>query len=450
MNHYDRQYLKIALPAALEGLFMILLASTDLILVGALGSFSVAAVSIFLQPRLVLLCLSRSLASAVTLVVARLAGKEDREAVAALLKKSLFLCALVMGILHILCFFFLEPIFLLMGASMDYMAEALDYGGPALLSVYFTSLALILQAVQLGYGDTASIMKTNIAGNGINGALSFVLISGMGPIPAFGVRGAAIGTIVGTFFTLMASFYLLNRRGFFSGGSFLPDRAYFRTVLPIFGSILGEQGSERIGMVLFSRMAAGLGTVPFAVHSICMNICDVYYDFIMGFGKAGMVAAGQSVGRGSQSDWTAYRNCGLKWCLILSAAVCGAVLLFSDEIFSFYSKEPDLLALSGTVMVIIAIVSFPEALAIWGAGILRGSGKTAQVAAYSFLSITFLRPLVTAFFLYVLDMGLLGTWCALLLDQLIRAGCATFLVGRLSARGCSMTLAGNGSRVTGG
>lgn len=450
MNHYDRQYLKIALPAALEGLFMILLASTDLILVGALGSFSVAAVSIFLQPRLVLLCLSRSLASAVTLVVARLAGKEDREAVAALLKKSLFLCALVMGILHILCFFFLEPIFLLMGASMDYMAEALDYGGPALLSVYFTSLALILQAVQLGYGDTASIMKTNIAGNGINGALSFVLISGMGPIPAFGVLGAAIGTIVGTFFTLVASFYLLNRRGFFSGGSFLPDRAYFRTVLPIFGSILGEQGSERIGMVLFSRMAAGLGTVPFAVHSICMNICDVYYDFIMGFGKAGMVAAGQSVGRGSQSDWTAYRNCGLKWCLILSAAVCGAVLLFSDEIFSFYSKEPDLLALSGTVMVIIAIVSFPEALAIWGAGILRGSGKTAQVAAYSFLSITFLRPLVTAFFLYVLDMGLLGTWCALLLDQLIRAGCATFLVGRLSARGCSMTLAGNGSRVTGG
>ena len=356
MNHYDRQYLKIALPAALEGLFMILLASTDLILVGALGSFSVAAVSIFLQPRLVLLCLSRSLASAVTLVVARLAGKEDREAVAALLKKSLFLCALVMGILHILCFFFLEPIFLLMGASMDYMAEALDYGGPALLSVYFTSLALILQAVQLGYGDTASIMKTNIAGNGINGALSFVLISGMGPIPAFGVLGAAIGTIVGTFFTLVASFYLLNRRGFFSGGSFLPDRAYFRTVLPIFGSILGEQGSERIGMVLFSRMAAGLGTVPFAVHSICMNICDVYYDFIMGFGKAGMVAAGQSVGRGSQSDWTAYRNCGLKWCLILSAAVCGAVLLFSDEIFSFYSKEPDLLALSGTVMVIIAIV----------------------------------------------------------------------------------------------
>ena len=43
MHTYDRNYFKIALPAALEGLFMILLASTDLIMVGALGALSIAA-----------------------------------------------------------------------------------------------------------------------------------------------------------------------------------------------------------------------------------------------------------------------------------------------------------------------------------------------------------------------------------------------------------------------
>ena len=53
MHTYDRNYFKIALPAALEGLFMILLASTDLIMVGALGALSIAAVSIFMQPRLI-------------------------------------------------------------------------------------------------------------------------------------------------------------------------------------------------------------------------------------------------------------------------------------------------------------------------------------------------------------------------------------------------------------
>lgn len=442
MNCYDRHYLKIALPAALEGLFMILLASTDLILVGALGSLSVAAVSIFLQPRLILLCFSRSLASAVTLVSCNYAGRGEKEPSADLLKKSLFLGALALGLLHGLFYLFLKDIFILMGASPDYLPQAMEYGPLALLAVYFTSLTLILQAVQLGYGDTASIMKTNICGNLLNAALSFLLIRGLGPVPAYGVLGAAIGTTAGTLFSLLYSYFLLRREGFFHGGRWIPDMAYFKKVGPIFGSVLSEQGSERIGMVLFSRMAAGLGTVPFAVHSICMNICDIYYDFIMGFGKAGMVTAGQAVGRGSGADWQQYRKTGLRWCMILSSAACGSILFFSDEIFSIYSPDPSLHVMAAAIMIFIALVSYPEAIALWGAGILRGSGQTAQVAAYSFVSITFLRPLMTAFFIYVLDMGLIGTWCALLLDQVIRASCASFLVSRLAGKRAFLADAG--------
>ena len=41
---------------------------------------------------------------------------------------------------------------------------------------------------------------------------------------------------------------------------------------------------------------------------------------------------------------------------------------------------------------------------------------------------------MTAFFIYVLDMGLIGTWCALFIDQVTRASCAAFLVNRLSAK----------------
>ncbi len=50
IRSYDKKYLKIALPAALEGLFMILLASADLIMVGTLGAVSIAAGRVFLPP----------------------------------------------------------------------------------------------------------------------------------------------------------------------------------------------------------------------------------------------------------------------------------------------------------------------------------------------------------------------------------------------------------------
>lgn len=431
MNGYDGKYLRIAMPAALESLFMILLASADLIMVGTLGAVSIAAVSIFLQPRLVILCFTRSLSSAVTLLVAREAGRDDRRRAADILKKSLLIGTTILLSIHAVFYWYLEEIFYLMGAQEEYIAYALVYGNIALVSVFVTSLTLIFQAVQLGYGQTAVIMKTNVAGNILNVVMNALLIFGLGPFPAMGVAGAAIGTVASTVFTLVWTLWIMKKDGFLSGGSFWPDSAYFRRISPVFLSIFSEQGFERIGMVLFTRMAAGLGTIPFAVHSICMNICDIYWDYTIGIGKASMVMAGQSVGKRNESEWRMYNRTGIKWSLIFSTISFLVTFLFREEIFSFYSSDPAALAMSGGVMILLALVSFPEAQAIVCAGILRGSGRTGAVAAYSFASVTVLRPAMTAFFLYVLDWGLMGCWWALFLDQCIRASCATFLLHRL-------------------
>ena len=407
----EQKYFRIALPAAVECVFMSFLASADLIMVGSLGAVSIAAVSIFAQPRMVLLCFARSIASAVTLLTARKAGAKDVAGVSELLRKSLFLAGIFMGLLHILFYFLLEKILLLMGAGSDYLPQALLYSRIAIFSVFVTSMTSVLQAVQLGFGETGAIMRTNVTG---------------------GVVGAAIGTVTGTLFTLCATVYVMNYNKYFSqGGSFIPDRKYFKEFLPIFGSMISEQGFERLGMVLFTRMAAGLGTVPFAVHSICMSVVDYYWDFAMGLGKASMVLAGQSCGAKNERDWHVFRKIGVRWGLIFSTVSFVIIFLLRKPIFMVYSDDPAALAMSGIIMFVVAIVGYPEAQGLVCAGILRGSGKTAVVALYSFVSIAVLRPLLTALFLYVAGLGLPGAWIALFLDQSIRAGCATFLVRRL-------------------
>lgn len=428
----ERKYFHIALPAAVECVFMSFLASADLIMVGALGAVSIAAVSIFAQPRMILLCFARSIASAVTLLTARKAGAQDVAGVSELLRKSLFLAGIFMGLLHILFYFLLEKILLLMGAGSDYLPQALMYSRIAIFSVYVTSMTSVLQAVQLGFGETGAIMRTNVTGNIVNIVVNGLLIFGVGPFPELGVVGAAIGTVIGTMFTLLYTVYIMNNNKYFSqGGSFIPDRKYFREILPIFGSIISEQGFERLGMVLFTRMAAGLGTVPFAVHSICMSVVDYYWDFATGLGKASMVLAGQSCGAKNERDWHAFRKIGVRWGLIVSAVSFAFIFLLREPIFKVYSDDPAALAMSGIIMFLVALVGFPEAQGLVCAGILRGSGKTAVVALYSFVSIAVLRPLLTAFFLYAADLGLLGAWIALFLDQSIRAACATLLVRRM-------------------
>ena len=67
---------QVAWPAAAEGLLLMLLSATDLLMVSSLGTTAVAAVSIFSQPRMVILCVTRSFSVALSAYVARRWGEQ--------------------------------------------------------------------------------------------------------------------------------------------------------------------------------------------------------------------------------------------------------------------------------------------------------------------------------------------------------------------------------------
>lgn len=433
LNQLDRSYLKIALPASLEGVFMTLLASADLIMVGVLGTESVAAVGIFTQPRLILLTFARAMAAALTLHVAR-AAVQGRERIGWYLQQTLALALLLLGAIHVLFFWQLPEILRLMGAQADYLSDAILYGRLSCLAVWITSMTVVLQAVSLGCGRTDSILKANVAGNVANVAANYLFIFGLGPIPPFGIAGAALGTIAGTALSLVLAITELRKLRLHwcvrSLRSWLPDPRFVRSLAHSFAGILSEQGSNRIAMVLFTRMVAGLGTLPLAVHSICMTFCDLYYDFALGLGKASMVLAGQSFGKRDPDLWHCYRHAGIRWVQVFSTVSFVLTLYFREEIFRLFSHDGEALLLALPVLVIAAVVSYPEAFALIFAGMLQGSGRVLSVGGYTFVSMI-LRLSATAFFLYVLDLGLLGAWYALLLDQSFRAVCSYILVRRM-------------------
>ena len=175
-SEYDSRYLSIALPAAWEGLLMILLSNADLIMVGKLGTAAVAAVSIFTQPRMILLTLSRSLAAVLTLLAARHYGRQEPASAGSLMKQTLFFWGILLAIAHLLFYHCLADILIWMGAENSYLPEALRYAGIALLAVFLSSMTVILQAVPLGFGETAAVLWTNLRGNILNIIVSAILI----------------------------------------------------------------------------------------------------------------------------------------------------------------------------------------------------------------------------------------------------------------------------------
>ena len=428
LTSYDKNYLRIGLPAALEGVLMIFLSNADIVMVGMLGTGAIAAVSIFTQPRMMLLTVARSVAAAVTILIAERYGQERHDSYGDVLKKTMVLLVLVLGLAHIAFFVHLDAILLWMGAQHDYLSDAMVYGLWVLPAVFITSVTTLMQAVMFGRGESMTVLSINIQGNVVNVILNALLIFGLGPFPALGVLGAALGTVGGTLWSFFLTVRVLYRWGIFAQGNCRLTRAYLREFLGVFGGIFSEQGFERIGMVIYTRMVAELGTIPYAVHAIAMNFCDFYYSFCNGMGKASTVLAGHNRDMHRQDEWKCYFWRGMRWSLIFSTGAFLITFFLREEIFGIYSHDAALIPLGSLIIAYVAVVSFPEAYPMVCAGILRASGKTMQVAVYSFVSITILRPIITYILLYKFYMGLEGAWISLAIDQSMRAACAAVLL----------------------
>ena len=435
-REYRREFWGLAWPAAVEGLLLMLLSSVDLIMVGRLGAEATSAVGIFAQPKMVLLCVPRSLAVAVS---ARIAFCHGRGAVKEQVQTMKLAAAAIAGgaaVLTAAAFAQLRPFLLLAGTEPQYLEMAEAYAEPMLVSLYLTSVSIVLHGGLLGIGNTKLMMTTNVLGNLTNIAANALLIYGIGPFPSLGVRGAGIGTVCGSFLTLLLTIIFMKKE---SGGRLLSggdgwklSRRELWTLGRDFAGVLTEQGAERVGMFLYSRMAAGLGVVPFAVHTVCMSLCDFYYSFCQGLGKASLALSGKWKGKEEPKVFRSSMKAGQMVGLRMSAAACFLYMILRTPLLELYQSDKSAVLLGGHIMLLVAVVSFPEAQSLICSGALRGAGQIHYVAAYSLVSIAVIRPIVTWILCYRLGMGLYGAWISLFMDQCIRAGCASWRLKRIS------------------
>ena len=382
-----KEFWRLAWPAAAEGLLLMLLTAADLLMVSALGNTAVAAVSIFSQPRMVILCVTRSYSVALSAYVARRRGKHPDESLTSCSRASLMLgCGLSM-LLLVGTWIGAGPLLRLAGAQDDYINLGLQYAFPTLVSLALSGPAIVLHGILAGLGDTKSVLVSNVLGNGVNVVFNALLIYGLGPFPQLGVFGAGLGTAIGAGATLVYTLALFLRRRhpatLRGRGAWLPEREYLCSLAPLATGTFLEQAAERFGMFTFSRLVADLGTAALSVHNICGSLCDIYYSFSQGLGKASLVQAGQALGSGGTCNLKRIGAVSRRAALWTGGAATLLYLLLRSPLLQFYHLEGNDLALGCEIMIFVAAVNIPEAWAMVHAGLLRGLGHTSFVALYS-------------------------------------------------------------------
>ncbi|MCX4345884.1 MAG: MATE family efflux transporter [Lachnospiraceae bacterium] len=431
-----QNFLKMAWPSALESLLVGLIGSIDTMMVGTMGENAINAVGITNQPKFILLAVIFSLNVGVVAVVARRRGENDKEGANHTMRVAILLSGLLSLLTSAFGFLFAKPILKFAGADPVYLSDAVTYFRILCVSIVFTALNLTINAAQRGCGNTKISMRTNIVANIVNVIFNYLLINGVWIFPKWGVAGAAVATALGAVSACAISFAtLLGKNAYLSlrkRGSFKPTATVLPPVLRVSSSAFVEQVFMRIGFFAYAKIVAGLGPTPYAVHLICMNILNLSFCFGDGLGIAASALVGQNLGSHRPDLSTVYGKVGQRIAFICSTFLFLLFIGARHGLVWLFSKEPESIALGGTIMIIMAFSTHFQTSQVVLNGCLRGAGDSAFVAVTSMISIALIRPVLTYLLCFPLGLGLAGAWFSLILDQGFRfvAGFIRFSSGK--------------------
>jgi len=376
----------IAWPTVLQNTIGGLQGIIDHALVGHFVGFTGnAAVGVSWQIFLVVIVFISSIFTGMGVLVARAAGANQPDKVDRIVYQA-FLTAVVLavGIMAPLGYFFAPQLLEIVKATPEVRAEALPY----LRTVFVFSLGMLLFFMLGGAlraaGDARTPLRLGIALTVLNIALNIVFIVGLGPIPAMGTQGAAIGTVIASTLVSGTALWLLCTGRlvvhFKPSMSWAPDWTIIRSLFR-FGLPAGIQGvAMNVGGVLMLRFIGSLehSAEAQAAYAVCYSeLFSLITWTSVGLMGAAAAVAGQNLGAGQPDRSVRAVNIAARIGLGVAAFIGTLFIAIPDYLLAIFGLDDPIVVEIGTVLLrFLSVSGFFITVALTYTGGLQGTGDT--------------------------------------------------------------------------
>ena len=301
----------LSIPMVLEMSMESVFALVDIWFVSRLGAAEVAVVGITESLMTIVYAIGMGLGVGTTAVVSRRIGeKRPRDAAQASIQAIIASIAISM-VFSVIGIIFAKDLLRFMGASeatieMGYHYPMIMLGGNAVIMLLF-----VINAVFRSSGDAAVSMRVLWIANLLNIALDPLLIFGWGPIPALGLKGAAIATNTGRGIAVLYQLYLLTRGSYRIKVLMTDIKIRFKTIWKVVKLSLGAIGQNVIShssWVFLVWVITSLGEEAIAGYTIAIRIIIFVLLPAWGMANAAATLVGQNLGakrpdRAERSAW---------------------------------------------------------------------------------------------------------------------------------------------------
>lgn len=421
---------RVAWPATVEMVLISLMNFVDTIMVSTIGAFAIAATGLTTQPRMIFFVFFIALNAGVTAIVSRRKGEQDVEGANKCLSQAILICVILSAVLGVLSFATARPLLMFAGAQPDTIEPAIIYFKITMIGMAFAAIGMVINAAQRGVGNTRISMWTNLIANVVNVVFNYLLINGIGVFPKLGVKGAGIATLMGNVASCLISIYSVSKPSEFLyiklKDCFKYDSKVTKLLMKISSSAALEQSFVRIGFFAYTKIVATLGTMALATHQICMSVINLSYSFGDGLGISSASLVGQSLGRRRPDMAMVYGKASQRVGLLVSI---GLFILFSTGgrmIMGLFTDIEEIIDIGQKILLIVAFTAPGQISNVVFSGSLRGAGDTRFVAYSSLVSIAIVRPLISYVLIFPLNLGLIGAWLGLFIDQHVRLAFSSY------------------------
>lgn len=423
------EILKIAGPVFIELLLGTLFGMVDMIMLGnadaATSAAAISSVGITNQLIFIGLSLVQSLNAGATTMVARYIGAKREGRIESVVKHIIILTQIFLVIpILFLGLGMTEKMMSFLGAHHDTIEIGSNYFRVVSLGFIFQAFNFSLFASLRGAGDTKTPMKINLTANFLNVFGNAILIYGLFGFPALGVTGAGISTslsqIVATVLLVRYIFKKDSTIHINLKNKFKFDNDIIYNLVKIGAPAALEQIAFRVGILIFVKMVASLGTVAYATHQICINILNLSFTPGQAFGIAASTLAGRSLGAREPDLAENYIKTCMKIGAVISTIMGISFFFIGGQLARLYTSDPNVVREAAQVLKLMAFIQPFQGSQLIISGGLRGAGDTVWTLVATFIGVLGIRLIFAYYFIMVIGMGLMGAWASVLIDQFVR------------------------------
>ena len=433
---FYRTLIALAIPISLQNLITFAVGFADNLMIGRLGDNAISGVYVGGQVQTVVQMFIGGVEGAILILAAQYWGKKDTGSIRRVVSIGVKLAAAVGFVFSLVTVLFPGSIISLFTKEAGVIAEGTVYLQIVGFTYLFFSVSQVMIASMRSV-ETAKIgLYISIMALIVNVGLNYVLIFGKLGLPALGVRGAAVATLISRVLEVSVSVgyvFIADRKLRLGLKDLLhTDRQLLRDFIKYGLPIIGGQVVWSVNMLANTKSLVVYSAGVMAAVSITGMLHNLIYVWMNGLSSAVGIITGKTVGAGQYEKMKEYARTVQMIFLMVGVLSGGIVFLARDRFVSLYDVTPEALSFSKEFINVISVTIVGTC---YQAACLFGLVKSGGDISFVFKNDTifvFLVVLPSAMICQWLDAPAWVVFAALKCDQILKCFVAVVKINRFN------------------